>query len=267
MLVAGLFPGALIADRTALENRPAADGSIFLISTKKNPVKLPGITIRPRRGVPALESDREFIGGLRLSSPGRAYLENMRPSRARAGAISRTLNREELEESLEDILQLRGKETLNQFRDDARRIAASLALNKELKILERLIGTLLGTKKASLLSQRTSARGVGLPYDAARMETFETLRLAVEGIAPITRPESKPYASGETILPFFEAYFSNFIEGTEFEVEEASAIVFGGKIPELRSQDAHDILGTYRIVADRKLMSRTPKDPVAFSSL
>ena len=108
---------------------------------------------------------------------------------------------------------------------------------------------------------------MGLPYDAARMETFETLRLAVEGIAPITRPESKPYASSETILPFFEVYFSNFIEGTEFEVEEASAIVFGGKIPKLRPQDAHDILGTYRIVADRKLMSRTPKDPVAFSSL
>jgi len=158
ILVAGLFPGALIADRTALENRPAADGSIFLISTKKNPVKLPGITIRPRRGVPALESDREFIGGLRLSSPGRAYLENMRPSRARAGAISRTLNREELEESLEDILQLRGKETLNQFRDDARRIAASLALNKELKILERLIGTLLGKKSLPVIAANERPR-------------------------------------------------------------------------------------------------------------
>ena len=30
-LVAAYLPGALIADRTALENRPAADGSVFLI--------------------------------------------------------------------------------------------------------------------------------------------------------------------------------------------------------------------------------------------
>ena len=32
-------------------------------------------------------------------------------------------------------------------------------------------------------------------------------------------------------LPFFEAYFSNFIEGTEFAVDEAAEIVFKGHIP------------------------------------
>ena len=31
-LVASYVPGALIADRTALENRPAPDGSVFLIA-------------------------------------------------------------------------------------------------------------------------------------------------------------------------------------------------------------------------------------------
>ena len=29
------YPDALIADRTALENKPAADGSVFIISSKK----------------------------------------------------------------------------------------------------------------------------------------------------------------------------------------------------------------------------------------
>ena len=32
-------------------------------------------------------------------------------------------------------------------------------------------------------------------------------------------------------LAFFEAYFSNFVEGTEFVVDEAAEIVFGNQIP------------------------------------
>ena len=46
-------------------------------------IELPGHTLRPRRGVAPFASDRPFIAGLFLSSPARAYLENMRPSRAR----------------------------------------------------------------------------------------------------------------------------------------------------------------------------------------
>src|SRR3546814_17752821 len=42
-----------------------------------------------------------------------------------------------------------------------------------------------------------------------------------------------------------EAYFSNFIEGTEFAIGEAVEIVFEGRIPENRPADGHDVLGTY----------------------
>lgn len=42
-----------------------------------------------------------------------------------------------------------------------------------------------------------------------------------------------------------EAYFSNFIEGTEFAIGEAVEIVFEGRIPESRPADGHDVLGTY----------------------
>jgi hypothetical protein len=37
-LVASYVPGALIADRTAIENRPASDGSIFLIADHKRDI-------------------------------------------------------------------------------------------------------------------------------------------------------------------------------------------------------------------------------------
>jgi hypothetical protein len=59
---------------------------------------------------------------------------------------------------------------------------------------------------------------------------------------------------------FFEAYFSNFIEGTEFLVGEAEEIVFRGAMPADRPEDAHDILGTYDLVADAKARATVPTD-------
>jgi hypothetical protein len=84
-LVATYVPGALIADRTAIENRPASDGSIFVVSDRKRDIVLPGITIRSRSGAPPSESDRPFVGGLFLSSTARAFLDNMASSRKRSG--------------------------------------------------------------------------------------------------------------------------------------------------------------------------------------
>ncbi len=84
-IVAGYFSGALIADRTALENAPANDGSACLVANVGRDIKLPGYTLRPRRGAGPLPTDRPFIADLFLSSTARAYLENMRPSRARRG--------------------------------------------------------------------------------------------------------------------------------------------------------------------------------------
>lgn len=49
-IVAGYFPGGLVADRTALEQRPAADGSVFLVAAKGGNIVLPGVTLRARRG-------------------------------------------------------------------------------------------------------------------------------------------------------------------------------------------------------------------------
>ena len=91
-LLKDYYPDALIADRTALENQPASDGSVFIISSKKRNTALPGITFKPRKGVEPLDDDRQFLGGVRLSSTARAYLENIRISRARGDTIARTLS-------------------------------------------------------------------------------------------------------------------------------------------------------------------------------
>jgi fido (protein-threonine AMPylation protein) len=61
-----------------------------------------------------------------------------------------------------------------------------------------------------------------------------------------------------------EAYFSNFIEGTEFAIGEAIEIVFEGRIPENRPADGHDVLGTYLQLVELGQRSAVATDADAF---
>jgi hypothetical protein len=266
-LLKDYFPDALISDRTALENRPATDGSVFIIASGTRDLELPGLTFRPRRGHPPLENDRPFLAGIRLCSAARAWLENMRRSRARGGTISRTLSPAELEERLDGLLRQGGGPALNRLRDEARALSQPLGLVGEFKALDDLIGTFLGTRDVQLQSPAGQARQRGRPYDPDRLDLFVKLFEGLRAIAPATRPTGHLSESAKTQLAFFEAYFSNYIEGTEFRVEEAAAIVFHGLIPQDRPEDAHDILGTYRVVSDDHHMSRIPRDFDSFISL
>jgi hypothetical protein len=49
---------------------------------------------------------------------------------------------------------------------------------------------------------------------------------------------------------FFEAYFSNFIEGTEFTLDEAVHLIYDGRVPVARPADAHDVTSTYELISD-----------------
>lgn len=255
-IVEELFPSAIIVDRTALEHRPASDGSVFVVSKKKRPVVLPGLSIHPRKGHGPLPDDKPFMGRLYLSSPARAYLENMHKSRTRKGNVPRTCSQTEIEEKLDTLLRSAGPEALQTLRNDAHRISSPLDMQKEYKALNALIGTLLGTQKAPVTSPVAVARLGGKPYDPKRLDLFQKLYETLNSIPTAIRT----ITHDGTALPFFEAYFSNFIEGTEFEVEEAASIIFEGKIPLERPADAHDIIGTYQIASDEKEMKQIPKD-------
>jgi len=259
-IVAGYFPGALIADRTALENAPAEDGSICLVTTHGKDMKLPGLVLRPRRGAGPLPSDRPFVAGLYLSSTARGYLENMRPSRARGGSVARTLPRRQIEERLDTLIRRGGEDAANRLRDEVRTLVPALGMTKEAAELDAMIGTLLGTREAALSAPAALARQLGRPYDPDRLALFQHLHRALRAHPPLARLAPNRPQEGAATLAFFEAYFSNFIEGTEFAVEEAADIVFRGIIPTERPQDAHDVLGTWRIVSDVAEMRRTPRD-------
>lgn len=259
-LLASLVPGALIADRTVFEGG-AKNGSIFIVSQRKRDIELPGVTIRTRKGAPPLETDSPYMNGLFLSSEARAYLDNLAPSRLRKGDVRRTLDRAEIEARLDDKIRLHGVDALNRIRDEARRIAPRLGRDEEFRKLEGIIASLLGTRDEPLVTAQARARQAGSPFDPDRMRLFELLFGELRGAAQPSRPDPELGAEGRATLAFFEAYFSNYIEGTKFLVEEAERIVFGRHIPKARPEDAHDILGTWRIVADPVEMARTPTTP------
>jgi hypothetical protein len=262
----GYFPAGLVADRTALELQPAPDGSVFLIASKGGRVALPGVTLRARRGRGPLPDDFKLRDHLYCMSTARALLENMRPTRARSGAAP-TLKRSDIETWLERFLRNSGKERLNALREQSKALAPKLELEEAAAALDDMIGALLGTREARLTALVAKARAGGTPFDPRRIELFDRLHDALRQFPPEPVRPWQPEGQAAVNQAFFEAYFSNFIEGTEFAVEEARAIVFEGVIPANRPADAHDVLGTFQLVSDAREMTRLPESPESFLEL
>ncbi len=264
-VASGFFPGAVIVDRSAFEPLPAGpQGSIFLCSGTTRVVRLPGLVLNSRRGAGPAPGDTPFMGeALYMSSWPRRFLDNIRPSRARSG-VRRTLTRLELEAHLETLLSNRGEGELNRLRDEAARIAPALGRERELEELRSLIGSLLGSRDGPLASPLARATRIGEGWDEARLTLFNDLFAALHTYIPVDRPASEQISP---TFSFYEAYFSNFIEGTEFTVQEARAIVFDGAIPVDRPKDAHDILETFGLLSDRTWRARTPSSVRDFLAL
>jgi len=180
----------------------------------------------------------------------------VRSSRARAG-VSRTLSPAELEHQLQAVLVNQGEHELLRLRDEAHRLAPELSAEEQSARLSSVIGALLGTRDDRLITAGARATRAGRGWDEARLPLFDALMAALNEHVPVSRPE-RPADMGAPFA-FFEAYFSNFIEGTEFLVSEAEEIVFAGTIPVDRPADAHDILGTYDLVSDAIARGAAPR--------
>lgn len=241
-------PGCVLSHRTALEMVPV-EGHLFLTGPNNRTIALGGLTIKIKQGKGPLAGDMPVMD-LFQASAARAYLENLADARRTTG-VSRTLTREQLEERLERELRLRGEGWLNGLRDRARTLAPLLEMDDGFAALDEIVGALLGARASRLSAPAAVARQRGCPHDPDRVRRFE--RLAEELLGRwggTTRPRPPLLRHELQHLAFIDAYFSNYIEGTVFAVEEAKDIVFEGKIPESRPQDAHDIGGTFELLVD-----------------
>ncbi|MDQ2769461.1 MAG: Fic family protein, partial [Bacteroidota bacterium] len=109
-----------------------------------------------------------------------------------------------------------------------------------------------------LSSPVARARVLGLPFDAGRVSLFTKLLSALHQTAHPVRLDPAPVAPPFYTVAFFEAYFSNFIEGTEFQVDEARRIVKTGQVVNGRPADSHDVLSTYRLCSNIAEMRVVP---------
>jgi hypothetical protein len=259
-IIAQLVPGAVVSHRTAFENRAAPDGSVFLSGTYPRRIKLPGIVLRQVEGKGAVEGDTPYMGTLFLASRARTFLENLLPSR-QSDKVSKTVGREGVEERLAEMLRISGEDALNKLRDQARSIAPILELEEQFRILDGLIGALLRSRPTPLLNTpSTLAYAAGEPYDPNRLPVFEALLAELRAMSIVNRSDKAVRPPAFHNVAFFDAYFSNSIEGTDFPVDQAIRIVFQNELPADRPEDAHDVLGTYRLVASQDEMRRRPKD-------
>src|SRR5690606_36827455 len=236
-------------------------GDVFLTYNYERKIKLPGVTLNMLAGSPPIEGDNLFVDGLHVSQQARAFLENLQSSR-RPGPSSKTMSLPEIEGKLEQIVRSKGEDGLNILRDSAREIASEIRMEKEFEKLDRLIGAMLATKPSSILNSPVAlARAFGQPFDPKRIELFENLFVTLQQteFAPIAETNTGNIAFRN--FAFFEAYFSNYIEGTKFKIDEALHIIETGKPMSARDEDSHDILGTYQIISNRKEMDITPESP------
>lgn len=259
-----LFPGAIISHRTAFEGDVKLGGTLFLTYSHRRNLFLPGLTIRLIKGAFSQEGTNQFLETLYISGYERTLLENLQPSRQRGG-VRKTVDSAAVEQRLEMLCRIQGEAELNRLRERAKTLAALIGMKPEYNQLDEMIGAILGTRSNDVLKTASArARAQGLPYDTERLERFMSLHAALRStVLPIRQLTETP-----TILrniAFFDAYFSNYIEGTEFEPEEAEDIVFKNRLFKHRHEDSHDIIATYNIVSNT-IRSR-PDSPEAFETL
>ena len=251
-----LFPGALLADRTALENRPTADGSIFLVTEQRTTdLALPGVTFRFRRGPAPMEGlDLPFAdGGLLISSAARAFLENLSPCRQR-NHDRRCLTKDEMAERLAHEMERNGKDWLLETGAAAFMISHGLGLEKEADALAAMINrTIANDQEGRSFARRGQPTAPAYDYDRLHLFSKLTDALFVHPFA------DRPAREGQVFFPMYEAYFTNFIEGIKFTIDEAYDILSGREgFPEWEGYEADVLRNTLAIVADDAEMSRTP---------
>lgn len=257
-IIEHVWPGGVICGRSALAGGLPTDGTFFVAHPdppRKTALHLPGLTVVPVVGPPPLPGDMSMPNGLALSGPVRVLVENVdvqgHPARFRAGTRA-------VEDRIDELARSGGAGRIRVLLSQLDVIAVSFDPAAVDAVRTRLVA-LLGsfTEKMTAVSPRFAARLSGSPFDAHRIEMLEGLFAVIATRPPRPNPTGPPLSRWEW-LAFFEAYFSNFIEGTEFGVDEARRIAVEGVIPKTRLEDAHDVAATYRLAVDPQDRTRIP---------
>lgn len=90
------------------------------------------------------------------------------------------------------------------------------------------------------------------------MVRFEVLASFLRGVALPNVTNTLPQGIPRHNFAFIESYFSNYVEGTKFSIEEARDIVLLNRVVESRPKDSHDILGVFRLATTPPFRNSPP---------
>ena len=261
LILGRLFPEAVVSHRSAIEMKPTVSGDFFLTYKYTKKITLPGLIIHLLEGQSGQPEDTPFVNGLFIACPERAFLENLQTAYQKKDG-GKCLPQSVIEERLEKVIRINGEAAINALRDKAKVLSERLGMTDEYARLDKLIGALLSTRDANILtSPLATARVFGEPYDPHRYELFQNLFTVLNNDVFPSYPENSPTTLAYRNFAFFESYFSNYIEGTEFTIDDAKQIIETNLPLPARNEDSHDMLGTFAIVSDRREMSIVPNTP------
>lgn len=253
-----LFEDAVAVFRTAAELKPFKDRVYLMVAEgARRTVAVGPLKLTIESGV-VDQGVEPFHPDMNRSNLHRQLLENLTLSRAKSGS-KKTLGQDWVETQLIEEMQRRGEVSLNQLRDEASVLAPIIELEKENKVLNKMISAILKTypKNGILQTQTGIAFAAGESFDRERVELFNAFSSYLAKVELSAQSYHYDNARWRN-LAFFESYFSNYIEGTQFTLDEAEDIISSGKAAYGRHEDSHDILAHMEITADHNEMTRVP---------
>lgn len=239
-----MVPGGVVSHISAMQGGvlPNGDVTVSHPTAFNKKILLPGLQVRVVQGPGPLPYDLVLgVTGIHYAGQSRMLLENI----GRQGSLRAT--RDEVESRLVSVLNATGEKALNEIRDQAAALASALGAEKALEELRSIIGALLGTHaKGELRTKSGQAVALGTPVDQERMRRFEALAAHLRA-EPLPRIETFAIGKARQNAAFIESYFSNYVEGTKFDIQQAREIVLESKVVPNRPKDSHDILGVFRL--------------------
>lgn len=261
-IVPHIVSDGILSFRTAFDLKPIQfkeQAIVFITSSYVKTIKLPGLIIKVIKGNKK-DYIEQLLPNIARSNAVRMLLENLTEVRGTYKKV-KTIDIDKVEIFLAKELALRNENTLNEYRDAAKIIANDLGYMKEYEKLNKIISALLSTypDKDALNTRYAKAVAKKEPFDNSRIKLFEELILYIKKCNFKTRNYEYSKTSFKNIS-FFESYFSNFIEGTEFTIDEAENIAFQRIEINNRHADSHDILSHFTLSNDYSDMNITPKN-------
>lgn len=241
-IIGKTMPGAVVTYANAFTGTPT-DGEVNVAHPRRRPLELPGLTVRPDMVGRRDPDDITFGQGIFLASPIRALVDNSKDHPGRPNKRVTKLSREQLHDQIVAMVHSAQADRLDRILAEVRE-RAPRAVAEGIGVLFAAARAEIHTVDSPSRAMRAAQRGEG--YDHERVALFRAFAGQLATRAPVVRYDFSPQHTAT--IPFWEAYFSNFIEGTEFTVEEAEQVVYEGR--DLgRPEDAHDITGTFDIVS------------------